>query len=626
MSAIDRQTLRGAGRRTRATLVVLLALLVVLAAWIGIRAYMARDALLGAVPIANRIGSQVLSDGADIDADLSELQSRASSAAALTSDPVWRAAEIVPFLGANLTAFREAAGVIDALASKALPPVSDLAGSFSTRSLAPVNGAVDLQAFEDAQPALGEARDALKIANRTAIEIDTASTIPQIGSAVDQIVELVTRSKTVIDSLSTAATLLPTMLGGDEARSYLLLSLNNAELRATGGLPGAIAVINADNGAVTLGVTSSATALGNFDEPVLALTDAESTLYGEALGTWMHDVNFTPDFARSGELARSMWQARMGQTVDGVLSIDPIALGYLLGATGPITLESGVVLTSENAARILLSDVYATFAAPKQQDEFFEEATGKVFAAMTSGKADGPSLIRALGKAAGENRIHVWSGRPQEQTLLKTTAIAGEVPVSTADSTAFGVYLNDATGAKMDYYVNGAIAIASGVCRNDQRPNFEVRVSLSSSAPADAATALPPYVTGGGTYGVAPGNVRTNLFVYAPSGSVPYSVTIDGQEYAFVEANHNEHSVAGVTVELSPGQSSTVSMKFVGLAGSAETVALQHTPMATAVETSLDNYLDCAGIVPAPTEDDAEQTEALVAYDNEDSLRRDRSE
>jgi hypothetical protein len=133
---------------------------------------------------------------------------------------------------------------------------------------------------------------------------------------------------------------------------------------------------------------------------------------------------------------------------------------------------------------------------------------------------------------------------------------------------------------------------------------------LSSTAPSDAATVLPEYVTGRGVYGVTPGNIRTNLFVYAPGGSVPFSVTIDGEEFAFVTANDGEHSVAGVTVELTPGQESVVSMKFVGTAGSAEAVTLQHTPLASEVPTSLDSYLSCEDFAPAPIEDE-EQTGAF---------------
>jgi hypothetical protein len=610
MSATHRTGLSRAQLVFRFVLATLVLLVLFVIVWVGVRALLARDELLGAVPVANRIGSQVLTDGSEIGDDLEELQNRASAAAGLTSDPVWRIAESTPFLGNNLSAFRQAAALVDDLAVEALPPLSALSESFSLDSLQPRDGRLDLQVFSTAKPYLGEARAALDAANTAARKIDTQNTIPQIGSAVDQVVDLVANAEGVVDGLDTAASLLPSMLGADGPRSYLLLSLNNSELRATGGLPGAVAVIEASEGTLSLGALSSATALGEFDEPVLPLTAGEQTLYGDLLGTFLHDVNYTPDFPRSGELARAMWNERTGQSVDGVLAIDPVALGYVLNATGDIEAGDGITLTSSNAAEVLLRDAYSLFPDPDEQDAFFASVTGTIFRAVTAGKTDASALLTALSRSADEGRIHVWSSRGEEQEQLRDTALSGEVPVSSDSSTAYGVYLNDATGAKMDFYLDGAIAIASAVCRNDQRPNFEVKLQLTSSAPLDAATSLPSYVTGDGIYGVEPGNIRTNVFVYAPQGSVPYSVTIDGEEFAFVAADEGNNSVAGVTVELRPGESSVVSMKFVGLAGAARPAELQHTPMAREMETSLDNYLDCSDIPPAPSQDE-EQTGAL---------------
>ena len=590
---------------------IVLVVLIFAVVWIGARALMARDELLGAVPLANRVGSQALSAGSAVPEDLDELQARASAAASLTSDPIWRAAEWVPVLGNNLTAFREAAAMIDQLASDALPPLQDLAGTFTIDSLSPVNGAFDLDTFVAAQPMISEALVALESADARAKLIDTENTVPQIGIAVDQVVDLVGDARVAVQSIDTAVTLLPSMLGADGPREYLLMSLNNAELRATGGIAGALAVLKAEDGRLELGTLTNATALGEFADPVLELTDGEKTLYGDLLGTYMQDVNYTPDFARSGELAKSMWLERTGEEIDGVIAIDPVALGYILRATGPIDVGSDITLTSDNATDVLLSGVYSTFISPAEQDAFFASAMSKIFGALVGGSADGPTMVESLSKGVTENRIHLWSSDAGEQEKIRTTPMAGVVPTSTESATAFGVYFNDATGAKMDYYLSSAIGVASAVCRNDERPNFEVKVKLESRAPVDAATSLPSYVTGGGAFDVEPGNISTSVFVYAPEGSVPYSVTIDGQEYAFVAAQDGAHSVAGVTVELTPGQQSEVSMKFVGLAGAADAVELQHTPLATEVITSLDNYLDCSTISPAPIEGEEEQSGAL---------------
>ena len=599
------------------SIALVLALLIFVIVWIAARALMAREELLGAVPIANRIGSQALAGSDTLSDDLEELQGRAAAAASLTSDPIWRMSEYVPFLGNNLTAFREAASMIDELATEALPPLEGLAGTFNIDSLTPVDGSFDLEVFLAAQPLISEALNALETADARATTIDTTDTIPQIGIAVDQVVDLVGNARVAVQNVNTAVTLLPSMLGAGGPREYLLMSLNNAELRSTGGIAGALAIVKAEGGRISLGTLTNANALGEFDAPVLELSDSEQTLYGDLLGTYMQDVNYTPDFARSGELAKSMWQQRTGDDVDGVIAIDPVALGYILRATGPIDAGSDITLTSENATDVLLSGVYSSFEDPVDQDKFFASAMGNVFGALVSGGADGTTLVDSLSQGVEENRIHLWSADEIEQGEIEKTAMAGVVPVSSDTNTAFGVYFNDATGAKMDYYLSSAIGIASAVCRNDERPNFEVKVKLESRAPADAAQSLPRYVTADGAFGIQPGNISTSVFVYAPKGSVPYSVTIDGQEYAFVAADEGEHSVAGITVELTPGQQSEVSMKFVGLAGASEAVELQHTPMATEVLTSLDNYLDCGDIAPAPIEGEEEQSGALSGVDED---------
>jgi hypothetical protein len=590
---------------------IVCALLIFVIVWVTSRALMARDELLDAVPIASRIGHEVLSEGGVAKRDLDDLRAHATSAANLTSDPIWRATEWVPLLGNNLTAFREAASMIDQLATDALPPLGELAGTLTVNSLRPTDGAFDLKTFIAAQPLIAEALAALENASAQAAEINTQDTIPQMGVAIDQVVGLVDDTREVVQAVDTAVTLLPSMLGVSEPRQYLLMSLNNSELRTTGGIAGALAVLKMDDGRIELGTLTNATAIGEFEAPVLELSDPEKTLYGDLLGTYIQDVNYTPDFARSGELAKSMWLERTGEEMDGVISIDPVALSYLLRATGPIDAGSGITLTSENATDVLLSGVYSSFAEPAQQDLFFETAMSQIFGALVGGNVNGPELVEALSQSVDENRIHLWSADADEQRRISDTPMAGIVPISNDETTAFGVYFNDATGGKMDYYLSSAIGIASAVCRNDDRPNFEVKVRLESRAPADSASSLPPYVTAGGAYGVAPGDISTNVFVYAPEGSVPYSVTIDGQEYAFVAADHDKHSVAGVTVDLAPGMQSTVSMKFVGQVGAPAAVELQHTPMASSVQTSLDNYLDCTGISPAPVEGEEEQSGAL---------------
>ncbi|HWH25485.1 MAG TPA: DUF4012 domain-containing protein [Pseudolysinimonas sp.] len=590
-------------RRSRKRRVILIIVTVFVAVgtfvaiWIGVRGSMARSELLDSVPLAHRIQTAAIEGKASTaSADVTQLQTKSARAMELTSDPVWRAAEVIPGIGPNLVAVRESAALVHEVAVSGIPPLITLANTVNAHQLVPHDGTFDLGLFTKAAPSLAVAKDALDRARTHALAIDAEGTIEPVQSAVTSLVTLVDTTASTVDGISTAATLLPTMLGADGPRSYLLLSLNSAELRTPGGIPGAIAVIHANNGVLSLDQRTSATALGRAKAPVLPLSDAEMALYDERLGTYMQNVVSTPDFKRSGELAQAMWKLKTGMTVDGIVAIDPVALGYILRATGPVDVGSGVTLTSDNAVSFLLSTVYAQIPDTTAQDEFFAGTTRSIFAVLTKGSLDAPKLVEALAQSASENRIHIWSANADEEKVLSTSTLAGALPKSTAKTTAFGVYLNDATGAKMDVYLRNAITISSAICRADNRPNYKVGVKLTLDAPLDSATVLPSYVTGRYAFGVEPGRVRTNVYVYAPPGAAPFSVKVNGKELAFASATLDGHPVVGSVVEMGPSETVSIVFQFVGKAGDARELSLQHTPMTSTVPTSLNGKVDCSNL------------------------------
>lgn len=600
----------GGGRPRRRPVIIALAavvtVLLAVTAWVAFRGLAARDQLVGALPLAEGIKTQVASGDGDIAAELEALQRRTQTARDLTSDPVWRAVEHVPWVGPNLRAFREAAATVDDVADDALPPLGDLAATITLASLTPVDGRIDLQPIRDAAPVLAEAATVLQSADARAASIETEGTVPQIRGAVEQLVALVDEAATIVSALDTAAELLPPMLGGDGPRDYLLLFLTNAELRAGGGLPGALSVLSADDGAMAITAQATASSIGEFSAPPIPLTDAEQSLFGIEMGLFMSNVTATPQFSRSAELAQAMWGERRGQTVDGVIGVDVGALVRILEATGPVELAGGIELTSGNATELLLNDVYRRIPDPAQQDLFFADAAQRIFAAVTGGGVDPARLVDALVNAVGNQRLKVWSADQSEQTVLESIDLHGGLPESSDTVARFGVYLNDSTGAKMDYYLDAAIRLGSVTCREDLRPNYRIAVRLTNEAPADAATSLPESVTGTGQFGVPPGVIRTNVFVYGPEGSIAYDVRLDGRSIGFATAEHGGLTAAGATIDLSPGQTGELEALFLGADAEPARVDVEHTPTSRPVLLTPNSPLDCDDVNP----DDREVAES----------------
>lgn len=576
--------------------IVVLLLFVVL--WVVARGLIARDQLTGAVPLVEQLRTKIVAgdtDGLEPIAD--DLQARTASAAALTSDPVWRALEVVPLLGPNLTAFREAAHAVETVTAGALPPLISLAGELDFGRFVPRDGVIDTAPIAALQPALAEAGAAVEAAAAEAAGIRTAGTVPQIGEAVAQLVDVVTEASGLIGGANGLVQVLPEMLGADGPRTTLLLVQNNAELRATGGIPGAIIELRTDGGRIEFGRQESAATIGGFREPVLPTTQAEQELYGDRFARFVQNVTTTPDFARTGELTAAMWQETYGEDVDAVVSVDPVVLSFILRATGPLELADGTVLSSENAVEMLLNEVYLRFEDPVEQDVFFGLAAQAVFTAVTHFDGDPEAFVAAIGQGVGERRVFVWSAHDEEQAVIDGSPLATLYPVSDSVASGFGLYLADLTMSKIDWYIEPAVQVGGVQCPEwGSHSYYVLRLTLTSTVPP-LGEGLSSYIVGPGV-GESRGTALTQAYLTMPDGFRVFQTVVDGADAAIqvVDAG-DEFARYAITTVLAPGETRQIDLRIWGNVDSPAKVRLVHTPTAGAFETSVES-VEC----PKPDE------------------------
>jgi hypothetical protein len=181
--------------------------------------------------------------------------------------------------------------------------------------------------------------------------------------------------------------------------------------------------------------------------------------------------------------------------------------------------------------------------------------------------------------------VFVWSADTGDQEILAGTTLAGELPQSTAFLEKFGVYLNDATGSKMGPYLAVTVAAGSAVCRNDGRPLYDITVTMANTAPLDASTSLPSYVTGAAGFGVPAGDINTTLTVYGASGSFNLGVMRDGSGAQFQPTADGDHPVSKMVFALKPGESTTLTFSFLGETPGKKTIVVEKTPFVYPLET-----------------------------------------
>jgi hypothetical protein len=356
------------------------------------------------------------------------------------------------------------------------------------------------------------------------------------------------------------------MLGVSGPRTYLVLFQNLAEVRATGGIPGVFAVVRADRGVVRLvGQGTAAADLGSFAEPVLPLDPAMRSLYTDRLGIFPADVNLTPHFPTAAVLAAQMYRLRSGIAVDGVLATDPVALSYLLRATGPLPMPTGPPLTADNAVRLLLSDVYARTTSTNEtqsaaeKSKYFAAATKSGFEALNRGIPDPAAALAEVARAAGERRLLLWSAHDDEERAIAGTVLDGVMPTQDGARPTVGVFLNDGSGAKLGYYIVPAARLTIAGCQADGRRELDLRVTLHSTAPPSG---LPRYVLGLGLSG-DPYTVRTNVLVFSPAGGSVVNARLDGSPAPLGTGIERRRAVGVLTVDLKPGASRTVELTLL---------------------------------------------------------------
>ncbi|MBT2519679.1 DUF4012 domain-containing protein [Arthrobacter sp. ISL-28] len=499
---------------------------------------------------------------------VNRLKQHTSSARQQSSGPLWAAASIVPWLGANFQAASEITASADDVVRLGAEPLVTEFHSLDWDSLAPKSTGVDLEPLEAAEPKIASAAHAVRASAQRINRINGSALIPQISEPLDEVREQLNSASSSLDAAASAAALLPQMMGSEAPRHYLLLIQNNAEVRASGGISGALAVLTIDKGKIGLESQSSASELGVFVPP-LPVPAEQEVIYSERMGRFIQDVNLTPDFPTTAGLAQDMWERKTGQRVHGVVSIDPVSLSYILEATGPVQLTNPkaqyprlpVELNAKNLVSTLLSDVYAAIPEPAMQDEYFATVAADIFGALSTGKADSKRLIDGITRGTQEGRILLWSEDSREQSILAAHPLSGSIDGPSVSPAQFGVYFNDGTGAKMDYYMKRTVQLVKE-CSSNEYGRVKVRVTSKNTAPVDAATSLPKYVTGGGAFGIPPGTVQSNVSAYGPMQANVESVVQDGAKIPFGAQRHAGRPVGTVTTSLAPGKSSIVELTF----------------------------------------------------------------
>lgn len=369
--------------------------------------------------------------------------------------------------------------------------------------------------------------------------------VPPLWDAMDSLSErtgeLLDDARGVSDLLGVADEL----LGADSPRRYLVLLINNAELRGAGGILSGVGHLTLRNGKLRLGEFTSVHSLRDQPpEPVEVPEDFERFKTYKAHTTLWLNTTFSPDASDVAVVASRLYEKKTGIETDGAVTIDPRGVEALLPPDTEIPFpNTDVVLAKEATADFIYSDAYRMFSDQPTRRRAILDLGKVAFEEAIGAGLGGEEGLRALSGALAGEHIRFDSFRPKEHEILAELEVTGDLASEAGSAPLMVTTQNfgggNGQGSKLDFWARRTIeqtCIVSG----GTDPRCTTRISIKNTAPDD----LNVYVAG------RDGTIRNYLEAYVPAAAEVESVRLDGEAAEFRREEQGEMSAVGLYIEV----------------------------------------------------------------------------
>ncbi len=362
-------------------------------------------------------------------------------------------------------------------------------------SLRSDRGGLDLERVRGLVSPLERTEAALRAAVDELERSDSPWLVAPVDRQLDETVQEIDRALPGLHGASTAARLVPVLLGSERPRRYAVIFGTPAEARELGGIIGNVIEISAEDGQIAiashlndaeLNAAGPGTLSDRSSYPARFLINRPETF----TQNWSGMADF-PSVARAvGDLYATMG----GGPVDGVIYVDPFGLAAIMAMTGPVDLpELGRSLDADTIVSFLLYDQYALFDEKSERVDFLDRIAVETFnRLLTADLADPGALLGPLKEAVAQDRIRMATVDQQENLTLDQLGLLDPVPPPDGTDRLAVMHTN-AGSDKLDAYLRRSVQYIVDLDPDTGSLAASVAVTLTNTVEPEG---LPSYVTG----------------------------------------------------------------------------------------------------------------------------------
>lgn len=333
-------------------------------------------------------------------------------------------------------------------------------------------------------------------------------------------------------------------LGANGPKRYLIPLLNDAQLRASGGAPLSVAIVQIDNGKISIPFNGYVNGKAFKGHPPIQYTSidplacqskndcGDAPLWGAPPdGVSFVNSSANPDWRMSGEDLIRAWNTAKNDNISGVMALDTKAIESILGVVGPVQTAAYGEVTQDNFQDLILQNAYEEFAGDQHQRQDVNDEIGQaVIAKLLNGNA--ATLMQTIDVLVqdGQGRhVQVYMTNPALEQAVQTLGLGGVVQTGQGFD-GVSIYSRNRNQSKVDVYSHRDIASdvvlnADGSATVTQTLNVKNDATERGDNPDRIG-----YLTGwsANDWFVVLPNGATNASLKAPSGYTDVTVHPDG--------------------------------------------------------------------------------------------------
>jgi Protein of unknown function (DUF4012) len=492
----------------------------------------------------------------DLDeADVEEIRADVDSVLDRIHSIPGRIVGLLPVLSSNLDAVEDVAD--------SLVPV--LASGLDLRAAAEdledggvlENGRIQIDAIEALKEPLEHEIAALEELETAAQEGRSGWNLPNVWDSLSALSVRIGDIRDDAEALNSLLDQMDGLLGAKGKRTYLVMLLNNSELRGGGGVMTGVGTISVDNGELDLGKFESVHDVRGEKIVEVKAPATYERRYAKYLANTSLFVNtaYSPDIPDDALVASRAYEKVTGTSTDGAIVADPRGIAALLPDNAEIPVpNSERVLSKDEIPGFTYSGAYESFDSQDDRRAALIGVGEAAFEVAIDEGLRGREVLLDAGRAVAAGHLRVVSFDDEEEEALTAVGASGDLPTPESDGLlVVAQNRGDPTGQgnKLDYWIERDVGHQCKVTA--EKASCVTATTLTN----EADKGLTRYAAGR-PYAV----LRTYLETYVPAGATVTGFEIDDESAPYITEAHEGWTSVASDVEISRTESATIEVAY----------------------------------------------------------------